>query len=255
MTRDTHPYAVGIDIGGTGIKGAMVDIASGSVLDEPHIIPTPPKATPQEVREAVHACVDVCGAETGTPVGIGVPAPVVGSHVPFMAHLSQEWVNTNVYEVFSSLSPHIHVLNDADAAGLAELRYGHGIDTSATVIFLTLGTGIGSAIFTNGVLLPNTELGHIRLSEDANDAERWAAPSVRTRENLSLEQWAQRFQVYLSHVEILFNPDIFILGGGISERFDDFSGFLSTRATIVPATLRNHAGIVGAARHAHDAHA
>ena len=246
-------YGMGIDIGGSGIKGALVDIEHGRTHGEVRTIPTPPKATAEVIGEAVAQLADMCGATEDMPVGIGFPAPVVHGYIPSMAHLSPTWVGMNITDFFTEcLSRSVNVLNDADAAGLAELTYSDTIGAAQTVIFLTLGTGIGSALFTDGRLFPNTELGHMCLGDNIPDAEMWAAASVRTRENLSLEAWAERLQLYLYRVEHLFNPDLFILGGGISERFEEFSELLSTRATIVPATLRNHAGIVGAARYAYD---
>ena len=190
MTPDTHPYALGIDIGGSGIKGALVDIECGRIHGEVQTIPTPPPATAEVVGEAVAQLADMCGAEADTPIGIGFPAPVVRGHIPYMANLSPTWVGMNAAEFFATrLGRPVSLLNDADAAGLAELRYGNSVNTSATAIVLTLGTGIGSAVFTNGILLPNTELGHICLPEAVDGAETWAAPSIRTRENLSLEEW------------------------------------------------------------------
>lgn len=246
-------YSMGIDIGGSSIKGALVDIERGCVHGEVQAIPTPAKAAAEVVGESVAELADMCGAGADTPVGVGFPAPVVHGYIPFMANLSPTWVDMNVDEFFTNcLSRPVSVLNDADAAGIAQFTYSDTITAGQTVIFLTLGTGIGSALFTDGRLFPNTELGHMCLGDNIPDAEMWAAASVRTRENLSLEQWAERLQLYLYRVESLFNPDLFILGGGISEHFEEFSEFLSTRAAIVPATLRNNAGIVGAARHAYD---
>lgn len=246
---------MGIDIGGSSIKGALVDIERGCVQGEVQVIPTPAKAAAEVVGESVAKLAEMCGAEAGMPVGIGFPAPVARGHVPSMANLSSTWVGMNVVEFFADcLSRPVSVLNDADAAGIAQFTYSDINSAEHTVIFLTLGTGIGSALFSDGILFPNTELGHICLSDSIPNAEKWAAPSIRTRDNLSLEEWAERLQLYLYRVEDLFNPDSFILGGGISEHFDIFSQWLSTSATIVPAALRNHAGIVGAARYAYDAH-
>lgn len=246
-------YSMGVDIGGSSIKGALVDIECGQILGEAHKISTPPQATAELVGEAVAQLAAMCGADESTPIGIGFPAPVVRGHIPYMANLSPTWVGMDAVTFFTDYLSHpVSLLNDADAAGLAEFTYSDTIGTAETVIFLALGTGIGSAFFTNGRLFPNTELGHLCLSNNIPEAEKWAAPSIRTRENLSLEQWSERFQLYLYHVEDLFNPDLFILGGGISEHFEVFSKFLTTRATLVSAKLRNHAGIVGAALHAYN---
>lgn len=246
-------YGMGIDIGGSSIKGALVDIERGCVHGEVQVIPTPAKAAAEVVGESVAKLADMCAVEPDMPIGIGFPAPIAHGHVPSMANLSPTWVGMNVIEFFSDCLSHpVSVLNDADAAGIAQFTYSEIDSDDQVIIFLTLGTGIGSAIFYDGKLFPNTELGHICLSSRIPNAEKWAAPSIRTRDNLSLEEWTKRIQVYLSRIEGLFNPDTFILGGGISEHFDIFSQWLTTGATIVPAALRNHAGIVGAARYAYD---
>ena len=246
-------HILGIDIGGSGIKGGLVDITTGSVVNEPHTITTPADADATSVGQAVAQLVQMCGADAHSPIGIGFPAPVVRGSIPYMAHLSPTWVGMNAAGFFEDyLSRPVSVLNDADAAGLAEFTYSQAINDAHTVIFLTLGTGIGSALFVDGKLFPNTELGHVFLKGDVLDAETFAAASARIRDNLSLEQWAERLQKYLEHIENIFNPDAFILGGGISKHFDMFAQFLSTRALVLPATLRNHAGIVGAARYAYE---
>lgn len=246
-------YSLGIDIGGSSIKGAIVDIDCGCVHGEVQVVPTPAKAPAEVVGESVAKLAEMCAAEADMPIGIGFPAPVAHGHVPSMANLSPTWVGMNVVDFFTNcLARPVSVLNDADAAGIAQFTYSAIDSDEQTIIFLTLGTGIGSALFSNGKLFPNTELGHICLSDNIPNAEKWAAPSIRTRDNLSLEEWAERLQLYLYHVEDLFNPDSFILGGGISEHFDIFSQWLSTRSALLPAALRNHAGIVGAARYAYD---
>ena len=249
-------YSMGIDIGGSSIKGALVDIDNGCVHGEVQVIPTPAQAAAEVIGDSVVKLAELCGATEDMPIGIGFPAPVVHGYIPSMANLSPTWIDMNIADFFSNrLSRPVTVLNDADAAGIAQFTYSNIDSDEQVIIFLTLGTGIGSAVFYDGKLFPNTELGHIRLSSKIQNAEKWAAPSIRTRDNLSLEEWTQRIQLYLSRVEELFNPDSFILGGGISEHFDIFSQWLRTSASILPAALRNHAGIVGAARYAYDARA
>lgn len=246
-------YSMGIDAGGPNIKGALVDVEQGRIVGEIQTAEVPPRATVEMIGEAVAKLTEACGAGANTPVGIGFPAPVVRGHIPFIAHLSPLWVGMNAIEFFGQyLGRPVSILNDADAAGLAELTYSDTISTNQTVIFLILSSGVGSALFADGKLFPNTELGHMRLSENITDAELWVAPAVRISENLSIEEWAERLRLYLYSLEELFNPDVFILGGGVSEYYEEFSTLLSTRAITIPATLRNEAGIVGAARYAYD---
>lgn len=246
-------YSMGIDAGGSGIRGALVDVEQGCIVNDVQTIETPPRATVEIVGEAVAKLADACGAEADTPIGIGFPAPVVCGHIPFIAHLSPTWVGMNAAGFFAAhLNRPVSIINDADAAGLAELTYSDTINAAQTAIFLILSSGVGSALFTDGKLFPNTELGHIRLSENILDAEMWVAPAVRISENLSVKEWAERLRLYLYSLEELFNPDVFIIGGDVSEHFEEFSGLVSTRARVVPATLRNHAGLVGTARYAYD---
>lgn len=245
-------YSMGIDAGASTIKGALVDIEQGRVVGDVQTVETPPRATAEIVGEAVAQLAELCGAEPDAPIGIGFPAPVTRGHIPFVAHLSPTWVGMNAAKFFEDyLSRPVSILNDADAAGLAELTYSDVVNSAQTIIFLTLGAGVGSALFTEEKLFQNTELGHIRLSDTILDAEMWVAPPVRISENLSIEEWAERLRLYLYTIEELFNPDLFILGGDVSEYFEEFSHLLSTRARVVPATLRNHAGIIGAARYAY----
>lgn len=246
-------YSMGVDAGGPGIRGALVDVEQGRIVGDIQSIKLPPRATVEMVGEAVVKLTAMCGAEADTPVGIGFPAPVIRGHIPFIAHFSPMWVGMNAAEFFGGYLDHpVSVLNDADAAGIAELTYSDTISTAQTVIFLILSTGVGSALFADGKLFPNTELGHMRLSENILDAELWVAPAVRISENLSIEEWAERLRLYLYSLEELFNPDVFIIGGDVSEHYEEFSTLLSTRAMTIPATLRNEAGIVGAARYAYD---
>lgn len=236
----------GVDIGGSGIKGAPVDLSTGQFLAKRYRIPTPQPSTPKEVAKTVKKLVKHFDLPEDVPVGIAFPAPIVRGVVTAIANLDQEWKGTNIAEVMSQkLGRPVSVLNDADAAGFAEALYGaaHGIE--GTVIVLTLGTGIGSALVRNGHLVPNTELGHLIV--DGVDAESRASSAAFERENLTYEEWAERLQRYLDYLEFLFSPDLFIIGGGISKNHEEFIPLLRTRAQIVPAELLNSAGIVGAA--------
>ncbi|USR80085.1 polyphosphate--glucose phosphotransferase [Arcanobacterium pinnipediorum] len=247
MTTPLSAQAIGVDIGGSGIKGAIVNTATGEFIGEEKRIPTPELAKPEVIADIVSQIVDSFDMEPNIPVGVTFPAPIINGVCPLVANLSQDFVGMNVAELMSAhVGRPVVVLNDADAAGLAEAEFGAAHGQDGTTIVLTLGTGIGSALVRDGMLVPNTEMGHILLPNGLK-AEKWAASSIRTKENLSLEQWAQRLQDVIDMVEMLFSPDTLILGGGISTRFDEFSGFLSTRADLEPARLFNTAGIAGAA--------
>ena len=238
---------LGVDIGGSGVKGAPVDTKAGELMAARHRIPTPQPATPEAVAEVVKAVVEEHGW-TG-PVGCTVPGRVVRGVVQTAANIDGSWVDTDARKLFKkTLGVPVTVLNDADAAGLAEVTYGAGWKSKGTTLLLTFGTGIGSALFTDGHLVPNTELGHLRF--DHRIAEHVAADSVRTKEHLSWERWAtKRVQPVLEMYEFVFSPDLIIVGGGVSkpERWELFGSLLKTRARIVPARLGNQAGIVGAA--------
>ena len=238
---------IGIDIGGTGIKGAPVDLGAGAFAAERIRVLTPSPATPAAVAAAV---VDLIGRlDVPGPVGMTIPAVVRGGVVRTAANIDEGWIGTDAAALFSdALGRPVAVVNDADAAGLAEMRFGAGRDRSGVVVMVTLGTGIGSAVFADGVLVPNTELGHLPLK--GGDAEQWAAESVREREDLSWKQWARRLQRYLELVERLLSPDLVILGGGVSKKSEKFLPDIELHTEIVPAALHNDAGIVGAALHA-----
>ncbi|MFJ3092455.1 polyphosphate--glucose phosphotransferase [Streptomyces hydrogenans] len=237
----------GVDIGGSGIKGAPVDLKRGALTEERHKILTPQPATPQDVAGRVAEVVEHF-AWTG-PIGVTFPGVVTGSTVRTAANVDASWIGTDagalIGEAVGGLP--VTVLNDADAAGVAEMTFGAGRGRTGTVILLTLGTGIGSAVFTDGRLVPNTELGHLELK--GHDAEKRASSKAREDEELTWEHWAtKRLRKYLAHVEMLFSPELFILGGGVSRKADKFLPYLDgIRAEIVPAELRNDAGIVGAA--------
>lgn len=243
---------LGIDIGGSGVKGAPVDLDKGEFAADRLRIDTPKKSTPKNVASVVGEIVEHFSATIGdSPVGITVPAPVIHGVVPQMANLDQDWVGLDAEKFFSdALGRATVVVNDADAAGVAEVYYGAAKNSKGVVILATLGTGIGTAIINDGVLLPNTELGHIEL--DGYDAETRAAASAREREGLSWKQYIPRLQSYFETLERLFWPDMFVVGGGISRKADKFLPGLTLKAPIVPAVLENKAGIIGAARMAAD---
>jgi polyphosphate glucokinase len=235
---------LGIDVGGSGIKGAPVDTGTGQLLAERFRIKTPKGAEPEEV--AAVAAEIVRHFDWQGPVGIGFPAAVKHGIVKTAANISPKWIGVNANELFTQATrcPCV-VNNDADVAGLAEVHFGAGHGQPGTVIMVTLGTGIGTAIIFGGKLLPNTELGHIEI--DGEEGEAFAADSARQRENLSWKKYAKRLDRYLGELEALFWPDLFILGGGISKEHEEFVPLLDVEAPIVVAQLLNEAGIVGAA--------
>ena len=235
---------LGIDIGGSGIKGAPVDTQTGQLLAGRFRIPTPPGAKPKPVAKAV---AKICKHfKWEGPVGCGFPAVVRQGTTWSAANVSKAWIGLDAAALFSKTTGlPTRVLNDADAAGMAEMRFGAGAGQQGVVLIITIGTGLGTALFNDGVLVPNTELGHIEI--EGEDAERIASDAARKRENLSWKAWAARFNRYLQTLEKLFSPDLFILGGGASKKADKFLHRLEVRARVVPAQLRNEAGIVGAA--------
>ncbi|RZT64025.1 polyphosphate glucokinase [Microcella alkaliphila] len=238
--------AIGIDIGGTGIKGALVDLDSGELVSERVKRAAPDGGRPTDVIATVAEIADELGAESLDAVGVCFPAIVLGGRTMSAANVSDEWIGLDADQLFAdALGREIHFVNDADAAGYAEARYGAAAGQRGLTIVTTLGTGIGSAFIHDGVLLPNTELGHLEL--DGADVETWAANSVREREELSFEEWAVRLQRFYAHVEFLFSPTLFVVGGGVSKHHEEFLPLLRLRTPIVPATLRNNAGLMGAA--------
>lgn len=244
---------LGIDVGGSGIKGAPVDLETGEFIGDRLRIPTPAKSTPDNVAAVVKEIIEEFAPVIGdAPVGLTIPAPVVHGVVPFIANLDKLWTGVNADKFFEEkLGRQIHLVNDADAAGLAEVHFGAAKGNDGLVILTTLGTGIGSALIYRGTLVPNVELGHLEL--DGHDAETRAASSIKDKESLSYKKWTtQRLQPYYSHVEMLFSPDLFVVGGGVSKDWDKFGPLLELRTPIVPATMRNRAGIVGAALFAKD---
>ncbi|MFI9152101.1 polyphosphate--glucose phosphotransferase [Streptomyces sp. NPDC053367] len=240
----------GVDIGGSGIKGAPVDLDRGDLTQERFKVLTPHPATPDAVADGVREVVGHYGW-TG-PVGITFPGVVTGgSTIRTAANVDKGWIDTDARALLSERlgGLPVTVVNDADAAGVAEMRFGAGRDRRGTVILLTFGTGIGSALFVDGVLVPNSELGHLELG--GHDAEKRASSKAKEDADLTWEHWARRVRKYLAHVEMLFSPELFIIGGGVSRKSDKFLHLLGgIKAEIVPAQLQNNAGIVGAAMRA-----
>ena len=233
----------GIDIGGTGIKGALVDLEQGVLAGERVRIPTPQPATVPAVLDTVAAVVEQAG--WSGPIGCTFPGVVRHGVVGSAANVDDSWIGTDLAAQLGARLGHpATVLNDADAAGIAEMRFGAGRDVPGVVLIATLGTGIGTALFVDGRLVPNTELGHLEL--DGYDAEKRAASSVKTNEGLSYKAWSKRLQRYFSHVEMLLSPDLIIVGGGISKKSEKFLPRLELQAPIGPAQLLNQSGIVGA---------
>jgi polyphosphate glucokinase len=241
---------LGIDIGGSGIKGAPVDTVRGKLLAERYRIPTPRPATPEAVASAVGELVR--HFKWKGPVGCALPAVVQQGYVRTAANISKSWLGVHAPRILrKAAGASVTVINDADAAGYAEMHFGAGRRRTGLVIIVTLGTGIGTALFINGHLVPNTELGHIQIR--GRDAEKWAAASVREGKNLSWKKWAHRVDVYLRHMHRYFWPDLFIIGGGVSRKYKKFVPRLRVPAKVVPARLGNDAGIVGAAlAHEHE---
>ncbi len=238
---------LGVDIGGSGIKAALVDVDSGTLMGTPSEIPTPRPATPGAIANEVGRLVS--DLDWQGRVGIGFPAVIRNRVVATAANIDASWIGMDAVDLFGSAIPgECVVLNDADAAGLAEMRFGAGVDHDETVLVLTLGTGIGSALFYRQRLFPNLELGSFPLK--GGTAEEYAAASVKMQENLSWQQWSDRLNQFLGLVERLLSPDLIIVGGGVSQHSDQFFPYLQTRSRLVPARLLNQAGIVGAACYA-----
>ncbi|MGV8877164.1 MAG: polyphosphate--glucose phosphotransferase [Rhodoglobus sp.] len=240
-------HALGIDIGGTGIKGAVVDVATGQLVSERKKIATPKSGKPDEiVQVVVDLIAELGGIAPSMPVGVCFPAIIRQGKTMSAANISDEWIGLEAEKLFEkALGRDIHFVNDADAAGVAEVRYGAAKDVPGLVLLTTLGTGIGSALIYNGTLVPNTELGHLLIG--GRDAEKSASYAAKERHRLSWSAWAKRLQRYYSHLELLFSPDLILVGGGVSKSYEKFLPLLTLNAPIIPAELRNNAGILGAA--------
>lgn len=237
---------LGIDIGGTGIKGGIVDTKRGVLITDRVRIPTPDPATPTAMIETVIQLVKEFDYKG--PIGCGFPAAVRHEIVKTASNIDKSWIGMNAAEqIRKATKCPTHLLNDVDAAGMAEMKFGAGVKQKKddTTLMVAAGTGIGTALFIGKKLVPNTELGFVQLHGMAG--EHYAANSVRKAEDLSMEQWAKRFNEYLMRLEQLFWPDLFIMGGGISKQFESYEQFFTLDTKIVPAATRNHAGIIGAA--------
>lgn len=243
---------LGIDIGGSGIKGALVDLAAGDFATDRVRIPTPENSTPEALADVVAQIVAEFAGQMGDgPIGVTVPAVVTHGVTRSAANIHKSWIDAPAERIFEErLGRDVVLVNDADAAGVAEVRYGAAKDNDGLVMVTTLGTGIGSALIYQGVLVPNTELGHLEI--DGFDAEKRAAASVRTAENLSYDEYVPRLQRYYETLEALFWPDLLVVGGGVSKNADKFLPKLVLKTPIVPAVLMNKAGIIGAAALAAD---
>lgn len=247
MSGTTGRVALGIDVGGSGIKGATVDLETGELTAERLRIETPQPSTPDAVAEVVAQVVDHFARELGDgAVGVTVPAVVTGGVVRTAANIDPSWIGADADALFTGrLGRAVHVVNDADAAGVAEARFGAARSSKGLVVVTTLGTGIGTALLLDGTLVPNSELGHLEI--DGRDAETRAASSARDNDELSWAQYAERLQRFYGVIEDLLWPSLIVVGGGISKKADKFLPLLHLRAPIVAAQLRNEAGIVGAA--------
>jgi polyphosphate glucokinase len=251
MSNSSEPTApvIGIDVGGTGIKGAPIDVTTGMLAADRLRLLTPSPSTPERVAKVVAQIVEQL--DVPGPLGLTVPAVVRHGVVETAANIDKAWIGTDAVDLFGTATARaVAVVNDADAAGVAEVRFGAGAGHAGSgdggvIIVVTLGTGIGSALFVDGVLVPNTELGHLPLHH--GDAEQWAADSAREREDLSWKEWAHRLQRYFELLEDLFWPELIIVGGGVSKRSEKFLPHIDIRTALVPAKLLNNAGIVGAA--------
>ena len=235
---------LGIDIGGSGVKGAIVDTKKGQLLTERYRIPTPQPATPEAVAEVMNKITKHFKWEG--PVGVGFPGVIQQGIARTAANVDKSWIDKDLNKLFSEATGcKVHVVNDADAAGMAEVKFGAGKGHKGTLMLITVGTGLGTVIFTNGKLVPNLEFGHLMLH--GADAELYASDAARSKNNLDWDTWADQFNEYLLRVEELIWPDRIIIGGGASKKGDKFFPHLTTKAPVVPATLKNEAGIVGAA--------
>ena len=246
LNRSPQPV-IGVDIGGTGIKGAVVDLERGELATERIRLLTPLPATPAAVATVTADLLDRIGAPG--PVGLTLPGVVMGGVLRTAANIDPAWLGTDAVDLFTRATGRpVAVINDADAAGTAEVRFGAGAGRPGVIVVVTLGTGIGSAVFVDGVLVPNTELGHLHLHH--GEAEDWAADSVREREDLSWREFGERVQDYLRLLQRLLWPDLIIVGGGVSKKAERFLPLIDVDTEVVPAQLQNNAGIVGAAMYA-----
>ena len=241
-------HILGVDIGGSGIKGAIVDTVKGELVTERYRIETPQPATPEAIAAALAQL--VIHFNWHGPVGCGFPAAIQHGIARSAANISSSFIGTHIDKLFSEATKcPCYSLNDADAAGMAEIHFGEGAGHAGVVLLITIGTGLGTVFFIDGKLLPNTELGHLYL-KNGKKAENYASDAVRKNEDLDWKRWGNRFNKYLTLMEKLFWPDLIILGGGASKQFDKFKGQITVEAPVKPAAFLNQAGIVGAALYA-----
>ena len=237
-------HSLGIDIGGSGIKGAIVNTKTGELVSDRHRIPTPQPATPEKIADVIKQMVNHFNWKG--KVGSGFPTPLVHGVCQSGGNLHPNWKGVKVDDLFyNSTGLDFAVVNDADSAALAEMNFGAGKDKKGLVIVITLGTGIGSGTFFNGQLIPNTELGHVTYKSDP--FEKYTADSIRKKEGLSYKIWGKRLNKYFKHVELILSPDLFIIGGGASKKLDKFKKYIQVNSPIIPAENKNEAGIIGAA--------
>lgn len=236
---------LGIDIGGSGMKGALVNSLTGEMLTERHRIPTPPSRKPKEMAKVVAELVKHFNHKG--PVGVGFPTVIKHGICKSPGNLHKKWLNVNVPDLFTDATGlPVTVINDADAAGYATMNYGIGKGKMGLVLMITIGTGLGSGAFLDGELIPNFELGQIPYKK-YNKIELWAAASAKEREGLSYKEWGNRFNTFLELVDLIISPDLIILGGGTSKKFDEFKEYITIETPVIPAGLQNEAGIIGAA--------
>lgn len=241
---------LGIDVGASGIKGAIVDIETGELVTERIKFDTPSPSTPKAVAKIISKLVKATGYK-GDLVGCGFPSIIRHGVAHSAANIDDSWIGTNVEKLLSkSLKRTVIATNDADAAGLAEMRYGKGKGKKDIVLLITIGSGLGSALFTDGHLVRNTEFGHLYLNDQV--AEHFISNNTRKKLELSWEDFGKRFNEFLVHIERVFSPDLIILGGGVSNRFELYSDWIKVKAEVTPAAMYNHAGIIGAALYAHE---
>ncbi len=241
---------VGVDVGASGIKGAVVDVSTGELLTDRLRLPTPDPAVPEAMAETFVQLLKNLGWTDGGLVGCGFPAIVKNGVALSAANIDHSWIGTSIEKLFSEASGcPVRVLNDADAAGLAEMLFGVGQGEMGTVLLITIGSGLGTSLFTNGHLVHNTEFGHFYMQGIL--AEHYASDSARKKHDLSWEEWGERFNEYLLHLERLLSPDLIILGGGTSKKFDNYKHLITTNTHVTPATYLNRAGVIGAAYYAY----
>jgi polyphosphate glucokinase len=239
-------FVLGIDIGGSGIKGAIVDVKTGEMTTDRHRIPTPEPSTPEAVADTIRQIAKKFGWKG--PVGIGFPGVMQHGAVKTAANVDNGWLNVDLEKLIEKRTGSKCVaVNDADAAGMAEMKYGAGRKNKGVVIMLTVGTGIGCALFTQGKLVPNCEWGHFCLPGGIDDAEKWASDAARKNFELTWDEWMQRLKTYINYVEDMFWPDLIVIGGGLAKKLKKNGIPFETRTKIVPAQLLNEAGIIGAA--------